>query len=431
MNLISLNSLHLKSIDTGTEKIRFLLVLLLAISLPFDISYSSIIFLLLCVITLLDLSKEKLQRIPKQIWLFQLIYFLGVIGYFSSFHKSAAGFLLERQLTILLFPVILPIALKINEEKVQLALLALVLATFYAIAYLFVSMFYTIFYEIKMPVIETIFSGAFFNHQFSKPLEIHAGYLSLYVSLSILYCIHLYYQTKQITIKILLAAVTLFLFTGLFFLASRNTFIATFFILLFIFPLFKTKNKFRYLLISIVILSTGFFIITSVPYLKERFFTDLIADIKPLRNGSYINYNTAEPRVERWKGAVELIKKSPVIGYGTGDEIEILKVEYAKRGFFISYLENFNSHNQYISYLLKNGITGLCIFLFAFCYYLSLAILKKDFMYLSFLLLLLIGFYTENILDSNKGIVFFALFNTLFGYSILSDRRKSLPGAEV
>ena len=168
----------------------------------------------------------------------------------------------------------------------------------------------------------------------------------------------------------------------------------------------------------IILITISFIAFSKVSYLSDRFSSDLITDIK-LKNGSSYDYEGAEPRIERWKGAWKLVLKSPIFGYGTGDEISMLKTTYVEKELFISYLESFNAHNQYLSYLIKNGIIGLLIFLGAFGYYLMLAIKQRDFMYISFLTLLLIGFFTENILDANKGIFFFAFFNTFLGYSIL------------
>jgi O-antigen ligase len=401
------------------EQLRLILVLLFIISLPYDIFYSSIIFMTLGALTLIDISREKIRRIPRQVWIFQLVYFLGIIGYFYSYNRSAAGFLLERQLNILIMPLILPLAVKIDEQKVEWFLAALIGTSLYAICYLFVALFFKIKIELKLPLIETAMSGNFFNHQFSRPLNIHAGYLSLYVSMSIFQLMRLINRNNSVLAKTLLIICFMILSMGLLFLASRNTIIATIIILSFVYPVFCVRNKARYIIISLICLLIGFLAIRNVPYFKNRFSIELISDIKPLQNGSFLNYNTTEPRVERWKGAIALIERSPVFGYGTGDEIGMLKTEYAKRKLFISYLEEFNAHNQYLSYLIKNGIAGLCIFLFAFYYYSVLAIKRHDFIYFSFLLLLLIGFYTENILDSNKGIIFFAFFNTIFGYNAL------------
>ncbi len=414
-----------RTVEDKAEKFRFIIILLFTFSLPYSITYSSILLILLTLLTILEFKFRKLEKIPKEVGFFLLIYLLGVLGYFYSFHKAEAGFLLERQLALLIFPVLIPFAITIDKRKVELVLQTLAISSSIAMVFLFFNLFLTIKMQIRLPLVNTVFSGAFFNHQFSKPLAIHAGYLSLYVSLSIIYLVQSFNANKSIKVKMLLVCGLLVLFLGLFFLASRNSVISTFFILLVVYPLLLVKKKTWYLLFSLILLVISFLAANRIPYLKERFSNELISDIRPLSDGTYLNYSSAEPRIERWKGALELVKKSPIFGYGTGDEVAMLKTEYIKRDLFISYMEEFNSHNQYLSYLLKNGMFGLIVFLFAFGYYCYLAIKCRDFVYFSFLLLLLIGFYTENILDANKGILFFALFNTLFGYNAIKSKASS------
>lgn len=410
--------------DDKAEQMRFGLLLLFAATLPFDMLYSSLILIVFFVATLVDVRREKWKLIPRQVYIFQAIFFLALLGYAYSYKKSSANFLIERQLSILLLPLFLPLAISSNAHRTNLLLGALAYSTAIAICYLFAKMVWTITFELKLPLFKTMLSGAFFNHQFSRPLNIHAGYLALYVSLSVLYFVHYCTNKENERYRYLALLPIMMLLAGLFFLAARNTIIATLFILIFVFPFFKIKKKLRYISICLLSLTAIVFVVNSVPYLRERFFTELITDINPMKKGGYVNFNSAEPRVERWQGAWELIKRSPVIGYGTGDEILMLKTEYIKRGLFISYLEEFNAHNQYLSYLIKNGIVGLMIFLAAFAMYMYYAIKRKDFLYTSFLLLLLIGFYTENILDANKGIFFFAFFNTVFGYQALSELKE-------
>ena len=113
--------------------------------------------------------------------------------------------------------------------------------------------------------------------------------------------------------------IIIILYLGLFFLASRNSIICVFIILLFIFPFFKIYNKKKYLLISILFFVFSFIIIFNITYFKNRFSGELISDIKPINNKEYINYSYTEPRIERWSCAFDLIKKSPLIGYGTGE----------------------------------------------------------------------------------------------------------------
>lgn len=425
MNVLGYHKILTSGQISDTEKLRFGMILLYIISLPFDLFYSSILFYALLLITILDLRKDSFKRIPKQIWVFQLVFLLGVSGYVYSFHKGDAMFLLERQLMIFMFPLILPLAIRFTADTLTPVLRAITFTSVLALVYLFGNMIHSIVFELQLPFFKTALSGAFFNHPFSKPIGMHAGYLSLYVSFSMIYCIQQFRETNGWLRLTGLSLVVLILFTGLIFLASRNALIATFIILVFVFPFFGIRNRLLYMAISLGSVALVYVIMTNVPYLKERFSIELITDIKPLKDGSFISYNTAEPRIERWKVAVDLIKQSPLIGYGTGDEIETLKSSYLKKGLFISYMENFNSHNQYLSYALKHGLIGLSVFVFAFVYYVRLAIKHKAFMYLAFLLLLLVGFYTENILDANKGIVFFAFFNTFFGYLYLQKEKDT------
>lgn len=413
------NIIQKLNFENTAEKLRYFLILLLVFSLPYDIIYSSILLMALILATLLDISKLKLKRIPRQVVLFQLIFFLGVIGYFYSFNKTQASFLIERQLAILIVPIILPLAINIDNEKLKYTLISLCLTAFFAVIYLFTDAIWKINSDLKTPFFQTLFSGAFFNHQFSKPLGIHAGYLSLYISLSILYILNSYKKVLPISLKFVVFTALFILFAGLFFLASRNIIIVTFFIFIFIFPFYKIDNKTKFFIIMTLILVVCFSFVKNIPYLNTRFSVELLQDISFNKSKYSLTSNYTEPRYERWEGAIELIKKSPLCGYGTGDEIEMLKTEYIKRGFYISYLEQFNAHNQYLSYLIKNGILGFFIFLFALYYYTCLAIKSKNFIHLSFLVLMLAGFYTENILDANKGILFFALFNTCFGYNVL------------
>jgi O-antigen ligase len=168
----------------------------------------------------------------------------------------------------------------------------------------------------------------------------------------------------------------------------------------------------------IISLTIIFFYYNQIDYYRERFSTNFINDVISSENSNF-SLEDVEPRVKRWASALELVNKSPIIGYGTGDEILMLKSTYFEKEYYISYKEGFNAHNQYLSYIIKNGFIGLIIFLFSFIYFLFLSIKQKDFIYLSLLIILVIGFLTENILDANKGILFFAFFNTFFAYNCL------------
>lgn len=398
-----------------SEKLRFILVLLFVFSLPYDRFYSTVILMLLIICTFIDISLKKIKAIPKQIWIFQAVFLLSCLGYAYSYNKHEAGFMLEKQLAILAFPLILPLAITFTHLRVRAIMISLTVGSLLSILYLFLSVFYVIILG-DLPF-SLIFSKEFFNHGFSAPLGIHAGYLSLYVSFSIVFLIWELGIQKKILHKLYVIACLAVLTAGLFFLASRNSIISTILVVCIIFPLFHVRRKFLFYSIMAVLLVSAFLLVSNVSYLNDRFSSDIATDITS--NLNEYNFEGAEPRIERWKAALELVPGSPLIGYGSGDEIGMLKTKYVEKKLFISYLESFNAHNQYLSYLLKNGVIGLILFLAAMCYYLSIAIKYRNFFYISFLTSIMIGFFTENILDANKGIYFFALFNTFLGYTLL------------
>ncbi len=81
------------------------------------------------------------------------------------------------------------------------------------------------------------------------------------------------------------------------------------------------------------------------------------------------------PRLQLWKMSGYAIKEMPWSGHGTGKSEAILQnIELARKAGFNTVLEMNHSHNQYLTYLLENGIIGLLIFFLAFaniiyCFY--------------------------------------------------------------
>ncbi|MGB0368152.1 MAG: hypothetical protein ACPGD8_02030, partial [Flavobacteriales bacterium] len=69
------------------------------------------------------------------------------------------------------------------------------------------------------------------------------------------------------------------------------------------------------------------------------------------------------------------------------------------------------SHNQFLSVGLIVGIPGLIWFLFALSY--PLKTYGKDFLYLSFIALIITSFMTDNTLGTQSGVTLFAFFNSI------------------
>jgi O-antigen ligase len=122
----------------------------------------------------------------------------------------------------------------------------------------------------------------------------------------------------------------------------------------------------------------------------------------------------ADPRLRRWELALDLVKKAPLTGYGSGDEVGLLKEKYFDNQLYDSYLHRLNAHNQYLSFLLMGGLGALAVYLITLFSGLRLATRQRSFVFLSFVLLLLTVSVSENILSRNKGIFFYSFFFSLF-----------------
>lgn len=402
-------------ISAQVEKIRFLLVNLFIFFLPFDKFYTTLILYALIVTTIIDFKKSKISQIPRQFWIFQLIFFLSLSGYFYSYNKGDAAFLIERQLAILIFPLLIPLAIDITKERIKCFLTTLTISCTITVVGLFIYAFGVLF-QLDVPV-TNIASGEFFNHNFSDPIDIHAGYFSMYISLSIVFLLTLF-PTLSSFRRGVVFLVLLVLSVGLLFLAARSILIYTAIIIFFIYPICYVKRKGVYLIICSIVAIAGLIFINNNEFLKTRFSRNLLEDIN--FNEKRQNIEIIEPRSDRWLLGTNLIKESPIIGHGTGDEIMMLKDKYREKGYIVSYMENYNVHNQYLSVFIKHGIIGLLIFLGALIYYFRLSIQSRNFIYFIFLVGIYFFFLTENVLDANKGIFYFSFFNTVLGYYAIS-----------
>jgi O-antigen ligase len=176
----------------------------------------------------------------------------------------------------------------------------------------------------------------------------------------------------------------------------------------------------KVIIITSLIIIAAIFSITRIGIFKERWVTSLKSDLDP----NFVYTELSEPRAVRWKSAWELIRRSPVVGYGSGSEIKLLKDKYFENKLFVSYLDELNAHNQYLSFFIKYGIIGLMLYLFTLSYGFLKAWKNKDAVFFSFMVLIAIVSLSENILDVNKGIFFYGFF---FSFFIFADKNNRIP----
>ncbi len=125
------------------------------------------------------------------------------------------------------------------------------------------------------------------------------------------------------------------------------------------------------------------------------------------------NYQSISSRFGKIEASVEVIKNNIWFGTGTGDIIDELVKEYRKMKFVMGYKYRYNPHNQFLDNIVRNGLIGGGISLIViYILPIVVSIRKKDFLTLSFILIISSVSLTESILDVHKGITFYVFFVT-------------------
>lgn len=129
------------------------------------------------------------------------------------------------------------------------------------------------------------------------------------------------------------------------------------------------------------------------------------------------NGHSLTQRFEYWKTAISIIKKHLWFGIGTGDINKAFDEEYKMNKSTLAEQWQLRSHNQYLSIAIAFGLVGLCWFLFTLIYPL-LKVGKNNYLYIAFFTIAVISFFTEDTLETQAGVTFFAFFNSFFLFAL-------------
>lgn len=140
-----------------------------------------------------------------------------------------------------------------------------------------------------------------------------------------------------------------------------------------------------------------------------------------LINTQQVNLTSVESnqaRVLVSRASMEIIKQSPILGYGTGDTLALMN-QYKADGMTGIYHEKLNTHNQYLQAMVAVGIPGILILLANLLVPVFVSIKEKRFVYFLFLLILILNFLTESMLEQQAGTMFYGLLNSLLMFNFV------------
>lgn len=383
-------------------------------SLPFDRFYSHLILISYGIHTLIQLKHIAVKPLFK--WrtiILQSVFFITVLSTFYSINRQEGFEDWGKMIAIFLFPIFFslnPLDIKKNRPQLLLSFALVCTAT---VIYLYADALITIRYY-KLPL-SAIISPAFINHNFAQPIDMHATYFSMQLVISLIYLISVLVKVKDQYVRVLYFLCSIILIAGLIQLSSKSVLIALFIILNIAVPyfIFQGSKRWKFVLSSSLL---SLVLIAGILYsgtFRQRFLNEFKVDLSK----ASVN-ETSDGRLARWGVVTDLISKKPVIGYGSGSEMRLLQDAFFTHKLYNSYLNKLNSHNEFLSLWLKSGVIGFLIYAATLIWGFTISFKLRDLLFFTFILLVTFVSLSENMLDVDKGIFFYAFFYSLFSFSI-------------
>jgi len=188
-------------------------------------------------------------------------------------------------------------------------------------------------------------------------------YLGFFSVIALIFCAEGYFSLENKKSKTIYFCLTIFLLSTIFFIASRTAIMLSLMVLISITG-YKLKSKARIgVLLVIIALGIGGFLGNNnlsqrVLYKADEYRESYVEKIK-----------VHEPRYLIWKYSFAIFNETPhkAFGVGFGETQQLLRRKYQeiqtvnKRNWFLS--RDFNTHNQYLDFLVSYGVFGLALFL--------------------------------------------------------------------
>lgn len=232
----------------------------------------------------------------------------------------------------------------------------------------------------------------------------HPSYIAMYALLALLISIdNIFEKQKQSWLIFwVIASIAFIVFIVL--LSSRSGVIAAI-ITLPLFILYRLRGSIQtWLLLGILVVSISG---VSIMALNNARVKTSLKDVSENKINEVLNEDI---RVTIWKSAWEVIKVNPVMGVGTGNASTELKKEFLKKGYTEGLYDSLNAHNQFLEIQLENGIIGLVIFLLLLGYGLYIAVSENNYFLLAYIIMTIIFFIFESMLNRLAGVMFFPFF---------------------
>ena len=418
----------------SSKQPSLIFIILALLTIPLSYAINSVAVGLLILISILTFKRKHFQK-DYLLFLPIALYVLMIISVAWSIDFSASVKALSKELPLLLIPLSFLIIKPLQAYQKTIILKY----------FSFGILLYAVFYLLKA-LIRFISSGnsdVFFYHELVTK-DVNAIHVSVYMAVAFFY----FLQTTGKKWIDYLALVLLFMMV---FLLSSKNIIIVFIFLLFIHQLFYTKMGQRLRMRNMIVLGILLISLTFIGKIKDRFkeeYNTMMTDssvndviskdgatvynvsINQAWNKEMFSPNDYFPgtafRVYQFRIFTEMLQEDNIFftGYGINASYPKIEQKTIDYNLYLGDAENEgyqmkNFHNQYIQVFAELGIFGLLILLIILAANLRNGIKNKDFVHITFAILMISLFLTESFLWRQRGVVFFTIMYCLFNAGIL------------
>ncbi|WP_439882424.1 O-antigen ligase family protein [Pontibacter sp. MBLB2868] len=397
----------------NTSKIREVLYCLIAFSFPFSMLVINVASILLAIIFIIDLSRNKLVINYKlATWLLPLLFVSYSFSLLYTEDIATGLSKLETKLSLLILPVLI-CAYQFDKAVVRRTIFYFISGVTLAAIICIVNAFYMGY--ARTNGISILANQYFYDRDFFvSVIRIRPPYFGLYLSTALLFLINFTTTTKiKVKIGFLLFATSVVLFTGLLLTYSRMALLS----LVFIVALWSvyyviSQRKITLLLLGLLSLLITVKIVYDSHFLNRRL-VELVNT--PIKEPGPNDMNSVSVRYGQIYCSLQILRENPVLGVGIGDTQNQLDNCYTNRNYHPTFIEGkLNTHNQYLDAAISSGIVGLLVLLFVYGNLIYLFFNSKIYSALFFVALMVLSSLSESVLNSFKGVVLFSFFCSVF-----------------
>jgi O-antigen ligase len=391
-------------------KAHFYISLLIAFFLPLAHFVPIIIVLLLLNwITEGDFrAKFKAISSSKSALLFCLFYILHLTGLLYTENMKSGIFDVQVKLALLIFPLIYA-SKPLQQEQLKPLFLSLLGGSLLCS--------FILLMRATLSYTETHNSTYFFYEDFTSHF-VHPSYLAMYLNVGITWLLIQLYKNAAVFgkySKLITIILILFFSVILVLLSSKLGLITLTLIYLVALIYYSFKNYIVGVIGLTLAIVIGIGIIKFVPAITDRVTTAVAAITSPTVNNA--DAESTAVRMLIWKAANQVIAEQPIIGTGTGDSKDELINEYQRRGMTGAAGNHLNAHNEFYQVFVSLGLIGFIVFSTQLIAPLIVSIKEKNSMYTFFLIIVILNFLTESMLEGEAGVLFYAFFNAVLCFS--------------